>query len=449
VLSKLLPRFRLLYMPAFSSQPDLFVDREPTQLTVTTLHREMKRALNKLGLLAVTGEVHEVKKYSGATYFTLKERASQVSVTVMASKAKFCHFKNGETVVVNGMLDTNQGNGRLSLMANSIVPTGEGAVAALIDRTRERLRAEGFLDRQRHPLPMLPGLVVVVCGNDAAVKHDFQTIADQRFAGYPIEFITATQTSAESLLNGLEVAQRVRGAAVIVLARGGGDATQLLPYSDESLCRAIALSKIPIVTAIGHEINIPLCDEVSDLRAPTPTAAATLVIPDRAQIESQLARSKLLCERSIVDLLDIEATRLQHRWEMIASAPMRRVESTRVVLSAQRWSDSMTQRLVDARRDVSLNQPGPQLEARLASCIVRVATAKHRLQPPATVVFHHQLAATRARLDSWSPQQVLQRGFAIVRTEDGQIVRSVKDVQVGAVLLVELADGTLRTVVAE
>jgi exodeoxyribonuclease VII large subunit len=413
-----------------TQQPDLFgsnqqteSNREPTALTVTTLHREMKRALSTLGNVAVTGEVHDVKRYPTVTFLMLKERASQVAVTVTSGKARFCHFKNGDTVVVTGMIDTNQGTGRLSLLANSIVPTGEGAVAALIDQTRERLRTDGLLDRERRALPKLPALVVVVCGNDAAVKHDFQTIADQRFRGYPIHYVTASQSSAESLLSGLEQAQRVPGVEVIVLARGGGDGTQLLPYSDEILCRAIAASRVPVVTAIGHETNSPVCDEVSDRRAPTPTAAATMVIPDRERLVSQLEQWQQLRTRTITDSVKSETTRLQHRWVVLAGAPMRRA-------------------CVGALR------PDKHLTERVQACAYRVASTKVRIQPPPTIEYRHQLVAIHARINSLSPQRVLERGFAVVRSGDGTVVRDPGQVRAGDEIVIALAGGNVRAIVS-
>jgi exodeoxyribonuclease VII large subunit len=438
-----------------TQQPDLFgsnqqteSNREPTALTVTTLHREMKRALSTLGNVAVTGEVHDVKRYPTVTFLMLKERASQVAVTVTSGKARFCHFKNGDTVVVTGMIDTNQGTGRLSLLANSIVPTGEGAVAALIDQTRERLRTDGLLDRERRALPKLPALVVVVCGNDAAVKHDFQTIADQRFRGYPIHYVTASQSSAESLLSGLEQAQRVPGVEVIVLARGGGDGTQLLPYSDEILCRAIAASRVPVVTAIGHETNSPVCDEVSDRRAPTPTAAATMVIPDRERLVSQLEQWQQLRTRTITDSVKSETTRLQHRWVVLAGAPMRRVETHRAQLAGIGWDNAIEFKLIDARACVGALRPDKHLTERVQACAYRVASSKVRIQPPPTIEYRHQLVAIHARINSLSPQRVLERGFAVVRSGDGTVVRDPAQVRAGDEIVIALAGGNVRAIVS-
>ncbi len=431
-----------------SKQPDLFGPPEPLRLTVTTLHREMKRALNSLGTLAVTGEAHDVKARNGTTYFTLKERSSQISVTVLSSKQKWCQVRSGESVVVTGRLDTSQNTGRLSLMAESILPTGEGAIAQLIEQARERMRADGVLDRKRRSLPVLPGRVVVVCGNDAAVMHDFQTVADQRFPGFPIHYITANQSSAESLLDGLERALKVVGVDVVVLARGGGDATQLLPYSDETLCRAIAASPVAVITAIGHEIDRPLCDEVADLRAPTPSVAASQVIPDRSAVVQQLDSCLTRCRRAAEQRLGNHSVALLHRRQLLDGAPLARLQAASARLDSIRWTDAVAGSLAARRAALGELHPEALMKARMGETEVLLTALRLRSRSPRTERFHHQLAELRARVDSYSPQQVLARGFAIVRsTRTGSVLRGPDDAREGDRLSITLATGTVEVVV--
>jgi exodeoxyribonuclease VII large subunit len=421
---------------------------EVKSLTVTRLHHEMKRALSGLGKVAVTGEVHDVRVQRSITYFMLKERASQVSVTVLQSKARWCHVVAGETVVVTGMVDTVQASGRLTFLADSVVPVGAGAVAAMIERTREALRADGILDRPRRALPLLPKRVVVVCGNEAAVKHDFQTITDQRFKGYPVQYVVANQSSAESLVDGLERAVRVPGVEVIVFARGGGDGTQLLPYSDETLCRAIAACLLPVVTAIGHEVDTPLCDEVSDRRAPTPTAAAMMVIPDREQLDGMLRSQSDACRVRMVQLREAAVVSVAHRNERLRAAPLRRVQGANHTLQSVSWPSALTGRIASVTAALAYAVPGDRLTHRLRESEYRLAMVGNRVAPPSTVAVTHQLAALRVRVDSFSPKQVLQRGFAVVRdASTGQVVRDVTMVAVGDELEVTVAGGSLRVVV--
>ncbi len=430
-------------------QPDLFGQVEPTRLTVTTLHHHMKRVLNGIGPVAVTGEAHDVKTRGGTTYFMLKERSSQVSVTVLSSRQRWCHVKSGESVVVTGRLDTAQSTGRLSLMADAIMPTGEGAVAALIEKARERMRADGLLDRQRRALPLLPGCVVVVCGNDAAVKHDFQTVTDQRFPGFPVHYLTATQSSAESLLDGLQRALAVSGVDVVVLARGGGDSTQLLPYSDESLCRAIAAAHVPVVTAIGHEIDRPLCDEVADSRAPTPSVAATQVIPDRSQLQAGLDSCRQRCSRTIETRQAQLAVSMTHRRAMLDGKPRQRLQGAVARLDSVRWADAVADTLAARQSALDAVRPSTAIATRLADTGIRLTTLRSHSRPPSTDRFHHLLAELRARADSFSPQQVLERGFAIVRnTTTGAVLRNPEEAQPGDQLTITLAGGTVQVVVS-
>lgn len=431
-----------------SRQPDLFAQTEPTRLTVTTLHHHMKRVLNGLGQVAVTGEAHDVKTRGGTTYLMLKERSSQVSVVITSTKQRWCHVRSGESVVVTGRLDTSQSSGRLSLMADAIVPTGEGAVAALIEQTRERMRADGLLDRTRRGLPLLPGCVVVVCGNDAAVKHDFQTVTDQRFPGFPVQYLTASQSSAESLLDGLQRALAVPGVDVVVLARGGGDSTQLLPYSDELLCRAIAASPVPVVTAIGHEIDRPLCDEVSDSRAPTPSVAATQVIPDRSVLQGGLDTCIQRCSRTVENRLSQLSVSMTHRRALLDGRPRLRLQMAVARLDSVRWADAVADTLAARRSALDAVRPSTAMTVRLVDTETRINTLRTQSRPPSTDRFHHRLAELRARADSFSPQQVLERGFAIVRNAaTGAVLRNPADAQPGERLNITLAGGTVQVVV--
>jgi exodeoxyribonuclease VII large subunit len=433
-------------------QPNLFVQQAPIRqapirLTVTGLHREMKRALNGLGAVEVTGEAHDVKVRGATTYFMLKERASQVAVTVPSTKQRWCAVQSGQSVLVTGRLDTAQSTGRLSLVAEAIVPTGDGAIAARINEVRDRLRADGLLDRPRRRLPLLPQKVVVVCGNDAAVMHDFRRVTEDRFPGFGIEYVTTSQSSAESLVDGFYRALATVGVDVVVLARGGGDATMLLPYSDETLCRAIAASPVAVVTAIGHEIDSPLCDEVSDVRAATPSVAAARVVPDRSAIQVRLDTDLRRCCAALLHRSSSHRTVLGHRKDQLAVAPDMRLRVARHRLDSVRISDALTRSVSQWRAVLDGMQPSAALAVRIDLSRANLDGLAARARPPQLDPFRDQLAALRLRADSFSPQQVLDRGFAIVRRVDGSVVRSSDDLVDGDRLSITVADGTVQVVV--
>ncbi|HEX2849153.1 MAG TPA: exodeoxyribonuclease VII large subunit, partial [Acidimicrobiales bacterium] len=278
-------------MTLFSIEPSGRGD-DTRRVSLVRLSAEIHRGLAAIGRIAVEGEVHRPStRPGGRIYFVLKDRAAQITVTVPATRARKARAVGGERVRVTGTLDWFAGGGAVQLVADEVVPVGEGAVAAMIAEARARLAAEGLLDRPRRRIPRLPAAIGVVCGSDAAVRHDIESVVAARFPGYPLVFREVTVSgpgAADAIAGALSDLDGVPEVEVIVLARGGGDATQLLPFSDEDLCRAVCRSTTPVVSAIGHEQDRPLCDEVADLRCGTPSLAAAAVVPDLARLTADL-----------------------------------------------------------------------------------------------------------------------------------------------------------------
>src|SRR4051812_43363188 len=226
-------------LPLFDASDPATVRR----VSLIRLTSEIARSISVIGRVVVEGEVHRVTRSGrGSLYFTLKDRAAQISVWVPASRASRCRAVAGERVSVVGGLEWSADRGQLSFRADEVLPVGEGAIAAMIAEARGRLAAAGLLDRPRRPLPRLPEVVGVICGSDAAVRADIESVVAVRFPGYPVEFVEVT-VSGPGAIDAITAAMgwldERPDVEVIVLARGGGDATQLLPFSDESLCRAV------------------------------------------------------------------------------------------------------------------------------------------------------------------------------------------------------------------
>lgn len=402
------------------------------QVTLTRLSGEVVRALVPIGRIAVPGEVHQPKAYRSGTYFTLKDRAASVTVRVPASALRRSRVVHGERVQVTGRLDWQAERGTVQLLAEEVVPIGEGAVAAMVDAARRSLAADGLLDRPRRPLPRLPRLVGVVCGADAAVRHDIQAVVADRFPGFPLRFRECT-VSGPGAAAGIEAAllQLLDDPAVdvVVLARGGGDATQLLPWSDEQLCRAVAAARVPVVAAIGHEGDRPLVDEVVDVRCGTPSMAAALVVPSRTELTTRLDAMVAEGGRHLARRLDTCTGRLE------------RVEPGRALGGAL---DRASRRLDRAGGLVAAAHPAASLErarGRLGRCDWRgpaVAAARRA---------EHRLAALGGRLGDLGPSQVLRRGYAVVRDEAGAVVRDPAVLAAGQRLEVEVAGGRFSAVV--
>ncbi|HLH46913.1 MAG TPA: exodeoxyribonuclease VII large subunit, partial [Acidimicrobiales bacterium] len=288
-------------LPLFDREPG----HEARPVSLVRLAAEIARSAAAIGTVAVEGEVHRPRTPpSGRIYFTLRDRVAQVDVTVPRAAAARCRVVAGERVRVVGSLEWTADRGLLQLRGDEVSPVGEGAIAALLAETRARLAAAGLLDRPRRRLPALPACIGVVCGADAAVRRDIESIVAERFPGYPVHFQETTVSgpgAGPSIVRALQELERRPDVEVVILARGGGDPTSLLPWSDEEVCRAVAACSRPVVSAIGHESDRPLCDELADLRCGTPSMAAAAVVPDRAALAARLDSLLSLAGREVDD----------------------------------------------------------------------------------------------------------------------------------------------------
>ena len=390
---------------------------------------EIARSLADIGRVAVEGEVYRPQTYrAGRTYFTLRDRAAQMPVSFPARVARRCRAVDGERVLVVGALVWGNDRGQLVLEAEEVVPIGEGAVAAMIAETRARLAVEGLLDRPRRRVPRLPRVIGVLCGSEAAVRKDIESVVAARFPGYPLDVEETTVSGPGAVLSIIEALRRLANrpdVEVVVLARGGGDATSLLPWSDEELCRAVASCRVPVVSAIGHEPDRPLCDEVADLRCGTPSIAAHAVVPDRHQLEAELAGLMAAAARSVDRRGEIGGERL-------ARAGVSGALST----GLQRASS----RLRHAADRLAWAHPGPTVQ----SCRRRLEGCDWR-RPMAA-----QVQSSRGRVESLgrharslSPQHVIERGFAVVRRLDGMVVRGPEEVGPGDLVELTVARGRI------
>ena len=263
------------------------------RLSLVRLAGEIARALGAIGRVVVEGEVVNPRSHPGGVYFTLKDRNAQLSVRCPATRAAQWRIVAGERVAVAGTAQWLNERGQLQFVADEVAPVGEGAIAAAVADRRARLAAAGLLDRPRRPIPLLPAVIGVVCGTEAAVRADIEAVVASRFPGYPMAWVQTNVSgagAAEAILTALRSLDARADVEVIILARGGGDAAQLLPFSDEALCRAICACATPVVSAVGHDGDRPLCDEVADLRCGTPSIAAASVVPDRAALLATLDR---------------------------------------------------------------------------------------------------------------------------------------------------------------
>ncbi|WP_299052406.1 exodeoxyribonuclease VII large subunit [uncultured Nocardioides sp.] len=373
--------------------------------------------IGKLGAVWVEGQVSQVNRRagSGTVFLTLRDTLADVSVTVTAPRATLDAMSpplvEGASVLVHARPSFYAARGSFSLAAREIRAVGLGELLARLERLRQLLAAEGlFAAERKRPLPFLPRRVGLVTARGSAAERDVVENARRRFPGVVVETAYATVQGHRSAAEVIAAVERLDAhpeVDVIVVARGGGNVEDLLPFSDEGLVRAVSRARTPVVSAIGHEQDTPLLDLVADVRASTPTDAARRVVPDLAEEQA-----------------GIRATR-----DVARAVVVRRVEREQAGLDAIRARPSMA----DPR--TMLTARGEEVTA-LRDRARR--TLGHRLDRAADDVDHR-----RARARALSPLATLRRGYAVVTDADGHVL-SAATAGVGDGLVVRVADGRLR-----
>jgi exodeoxyribonuclease VII large subunit len=367
--------------------------------SVGAFNRGVASWLGRLPTVWVEGEVTELRRQErwASVFFTLKDPADGACLGVSMPRGQFDALRldltDGDRVHAYGRPELFEARGEFRLRALSLERFGLGDHLAALERLKQKLAVEGlFAAERKRPLPLLPRRIGLVTGNDAAAKRDVLTAITARF---PPASVLVAETYVQGPRAAGAVVEALRGLCrendvdVIVIARGGGSFEDLLPFSDERLVRAIADSPVPVVTAVGHEQDTPLCDLAADVRASTPSVAGRLVVPDLAQLLERLDRARAGLERGTRRGLERERRRLNGAHERLARAP----------------------RLLLERRRASLEHAA-------------------------------------GRLRALSPKATLERGYAIVRAHDA-ILRSSGAIERGDRVDVELAEGGFGALVED
>jgi exodeoxyribonuclease VII large subunit len=371
-------------------EPIVYGDRKV--YTVAAFNGGVAQWLQRLPTVWVEGEVTELRRQGGwqTVFFTLKDPENGACLSAAMPRGQFDALRldlaNGERVHVYGRPELWTQKGELRLRALSIERFGIGEHLAALERLKAKLAAEGlFAESRKRPLPRLPRRIGLVTGNDAAAKRDVLTAIQSRFPPARVvvaETLVQGQRAAAAMVEALAAICSEPEVDVVVLARGGGGFEDLLPFSDERLVRAVAGCPVPVVTAVGHEQDTPLCDLAADRRASTPTTAGRLVVPDLEEMVAGLGRARIALTRGARRTLDVHSQRLSRTHDRLRRAPGLLVERRRAAL-----------------------------------------------------------AQKAGRLRALSPRATLDRGYAIVRRED-ELLRSATTVAPGDPISVELADGS-------
>ncbi|MDO9380586.1 MAG: exodeoxyribonuclease VII large subunit [Nocardioidaceae bacterium] len=378
--------------------------------------------LGRLGPIWVEGQVAQLNRRAGRCFLTLRDPVAEMSVSLTCHRSVLDSANppvtEGARVVVHARVSFYERTGSLSLDAREIRPVGVGELLARLEQRRQLLAAEGLFDpRLKRPLPFLPRRVGLVTGQGSAAERDVLEVARRRWPG--VEF-DVRHCLVQGVSAAAQVIEAVRSLGadpevdVIVVARGGGSVEDLLPFSDEALVRAVSRLTTPLVSAIGHEPDVPLLDLVADHRAATPTDAAKTVVPAVADELAGIAAMRHRAGQAVHGLLRREEHALESlRGRPVLAAPLSMVDER---------AAAVTQARDRARRSLG-----------------------HRLERAHDEVGHHL-----ARVRGLSPLSTLDRGYAVAQLPDGSVVTSVEQVAAGVELDVRVADGhvvvtTVRT----
>lgn len=379
--------------------------------------------IDKLGTVWVEGQLAQVsmRPDSKTVFMVLRDPAADMSLSVTCPRDLVLNapvkLAEGTQVVVCGKPSFYTGRGTFSLRLSEIRAVGVGELLARIDRLRRLLDAEGLFDpRLKRPIPFLPNMIGLITGRASAAERDVRTVAAARWPA--VRFAvrnTAVQgpSAVAQIVDALRELDRDADVDVIVLARGGGSVEDLLPFSDETLCRAIAACRTPVISAVGHEPDNPLCDLVADLRAVTPTDAAKKVVPDTA------------AEQRLIDDLRRRSAQALRNWVSREQRDLAQIRSRPV-----------------------LAEPLTALKAR-AEEIHRARSAIRRDITRLAATETERIGHLSARLATLGPAATLARGYAVVQSvgpAESRVLRSVDDAPAGTRLRVRVADGAVAAV---
>ncbi|MGA2598696.1 MAG: exodeoxyribonuclease VII large subunit [Bryobacteraceae bacterium] len=413
----------------------------------------------------VAGEISGCRMAaSGHCYFTLKDKEAQLKCVCFRMSLRYLKFKprDGMAVLARGRIDVFEARGEYQLLVEVIEPQGHGALQFAFEQLKQKLAAEGLFDNARkRPIPKLPQRIGLITSSSGAVIRDMIQILERRFPGlhlrlYPV--LVQGEGSVEAVCRALDFFSRGAWAQVVILARGGGSLEDLWTFNEEAVARAIAASEAPVISAIGHETDFTIADFVADLRAPTPSAAAELVVCTRQELLEKLAASQQ-------KMLQVARYRIAMAGRRLHQQGLDRMTSTlhRSIGRRLQRVDEMEYRLRDRLRD-DVSSRRRRLEALLSrlrrqDLRLRFAETRRRIEAANNALQHRmRMRLTRshgkldpliAHLTQLSPLKILERGYAIVTNEQGQIVKSREQAPIETNVAIRLAQGRLKAEVTE
>ncbi|MBO5648359.1 MAG: exodeoxyribonuclease VII large subunit [Clostridia bacterium] len=416
----------------------MHIDPKTAVFTVGQINEYVKYLIEDspvLDSVYVVGEISNLTAYhtSGHLYFSLKDDGGVVRAVMFRSSAQKLKFRpeNGMRVIVHGRMTVYTPQGQYQLSCDSMEPDGLGSLAAAYEQLKNRLAAEGLFDQSRKKeLPTFPKTVGVITSPTGAAIRDIINVLQRRSPQTKILlFPTLVQGEGASrqLCSGIRYFNTYRTADVIIIGRGGGSIEELWAFNDETLARTVADSQIPVISAVGHETDFTICDFAADLRAPTPSAAAELAVPDNVALTQKLSMLRDALDSSIRARLRANA------------ASLSAIADKHVLKDPERFLQ---------RKQMDLDAS----TARLAAAAQRRLSTAHKILDPLSLSLHNAvqnrlqvgrscLVTSVASLEALNPLSVLTRGYSAAFDTQGTCIRSVNDVDIGERIQLKMKDG--------
>lgn len=373
---------------------------------------------SRLAYISIRGEISNFKSHfsSGHLYFALKDESSTVKCVMFKGNASRVNFplKDGMKVICSGQISVFERDGVYQLYAENIFPDGEGDLLAELEKTKARLEDEGLFDTSRKkPLPKFPKKVCIITSETGAAVQDIFNILTRRYPLCDILLIPAIvqgESAPKSLINALDMASDT-DSDVIIIGRGGGSAEDLWCFNDESLARKISQAQIPIISAVGHETDFTICDFVADLRAPTPSAAAELAVPDINELKGNITNFEQIISKRVSQIVTLNSQKFYK------------------LISSNIFTDPAEK--IVGKRYLMLESVRDRIEG---------------LAAKAVMTRQADFSGLAARFDELSPVKTLLRGYAVVEKNNKAIV-SVREIDAGEKLTINFSDGTADCII--
>ena len=389
--------------------------------SVSDVNKYIKALMDKdtlLNNISIRGEITNFKAhYTGHLYFTLKDESSTIKCIMFKGYAQFLKFKptDGMKVVINGQIGVFERDGVYQIYCKSMSPEGLGDLYLAYEQLKNKLQKEGLFDAsKKKKIPFLPKRVGVITSRTGAVVRDIINVTTRRYPNVDLLIYPAAVQGvnvASTVIEGLKTFNTLKNVDVIIIARGGGSFEDLFGFNDEALARQIYASQIPVVSAVGHETDFTICDFVSDLRAPTPSAAAELVYPEYSEIVNRIITDK---KRTIIAIKNYIDRKRQYVEKLKAAklekVPLDKINRYRIII------DNLL-----SKSESSIKY---KVEKYRTRCIRSIS-----------------------KIDALSPLKTLTRGYSVTENSDGKVIKSISDVNKDENIRIKLIDGKIEAIV--